>query len=881
MKKIVFYTCFSIYFIAFLSAQEVRYGLVFQSHEVEAEKRTGLDLTPKNPFSFPDGFSLSFDALFKIINSSKETGQKLLDPIYGYILRMEGDNNQNIDLILKPEFEKSFTSIASVLPKIIVTCSDSEFIANYKFSEHNNNFDEWIHIVITVETDKSLLTVMIGNEKYTSKIDNIRDFKKVRIVFGKNNYPKTLNTDVPPMIVKDITISNLKQQPLYHWALSKHTAEGVYDELKQHFAACSEPVWILDKHANWEKLLTITTKGNSQICYNEKENTIAIADKDNFFTYNTIRKTLQKDSTDDEKPLSHFINQLIFNPFTNKYYFYSFEKNTAFYDSVKKRWSNNRTDVWINHWHHNRYIYTGDSCLYTFFGYGHHLYNNEILKYDFKTDSMVKTAFNGDQILPRYLGGLGKIDDHRIIVFGGYGSESGNQELSPKNYYDAYTIDLKAKTIKKLWELNNPDYTFVVANSLVVDTIHRCFYALTFPQQKYKSRCLLYKFSIDKPECKILADSIPFTFQDIYSYADLFLNTQSNELFAVISSPLVPDSSSVLSVYSLAFPPLAQTDLYQKETAQKSDYRTILFIILGGGLLLAALMYIYYRKKKIRKDKTAEVRKIGIVDSGSGVAPEFEPLGGIKPITTRTEKQSIFLFGGFQVMDKEGRNITGEFTPLLKQLFLIILLNTLKDGKGISSFKLRETMWFDKNDENAKNNRRVSLSKLRQIFKQMGAIDIKNLNTNWIIEFDKDIYCDYYEAMILMNRLKEKSARTSKDIKRLLSIVSAGELLPNLQVEWADSFKADFANNLIDLFLNIVKQTGPDISDQDRINLIDAILIHDFLNEDAIKIKCTLLTNMGKNGLAKKVYDSFIKEYRLLFGVDYKQSFEQIISPVK
>ena len=875
MRKLIFYACFSLCFSAFMPAQEVEYGLAFRSHEVEKEKRTGLDITPEKPFSFSNGFSLSFDILIKEKSYQKSIETKLFEPIFGYILRMEGNNHQNIDLVLKPESETPATVAAS--PTIILTCSEAESLVNYKFSEHGNTYNEWIHIAMRVETDKNQLDVSIGKEKYTFTINTLHEFKNVRIAFGKNDYLKSFIRDIPPMIIKDITIGDTKQKPLYHWRLSKHTATGVYDELKNHYAVCSNPLWILDKYTNWEKQLSIDIRKNPQICYNEKENCVAFADDINFLTYNATSKTLQKDLLTYGKPCGYLVNQLVYDELEGKYCSYSFEQKASFYDPAGKKWDNNKPDTNIYYWHHNRYIYPGDSCLYMFFGYGHHKYESQILQYDFKTDSLEKIAFSGDRIPPRYLSGLGKIDDRRIIIFGGYGSETGNQESSPKNYYDAYIIDLKSRTMQKLWELNSIDHNFVVANSLIVDTLHHCFYALCFPQQKFNSHFSLYKFSIDRPEYETLADSIPFAFHDIYSYANLFLNKQDNELIAVTSSPLVTDSTSTLSIYTLAFPPLSQADLYQKEARWESKTWYIPAGIIGI-FILSSLIYSYYRRKKSRKEEREKEPENKIPDSIVNLTLEYEPVVNIKPVTTRIEKQSIFLFGGFQVMDKEGRNITGEFTPLLKQLFIIILLYTLKDGKGISSLKLREALWFDKSNESAKNNRGVSMNKLRQILEQIGEIHVKSLNLYWIVEFGKAIYCDYYEALILMHRLRENSSRTNKDIKRLLSIVSAGELLPNLQIEWVDSFKADFANDLADLFLDMLQQPGLDNSDQDRINLADSILIHDSLNEEALKIKCTILIGMGKYGLAKKTYSSFSKEYRLLFGTDFKQSFEQIIS---
>jgi len=873
MRNFVLYACFLLCFNVFLSAQEVKYGLEFRSYEVEKEKRTGLDLTPEKPFSFSKGFSLSFDILFRYKSSPSGIKKRLVDPIFGNILRIAGNNNRNIDLVLKPESETS--PLINSSPNIIATCSGSASLVDYKFSDYGNAVNEWIHIAITVETDKNKLTVSIGNKKDVFEIKNLNEFKNVRIVFGKNDFPKSLINDVPPMVIRDITISDLKQKPLYHWILSRHTPSGVYDELKNHFAACTNPLWLLDEHANWEKLSSIDILKNPQVCYNENENCVAVADEIHFFTYNIADKTLQKDLLTLGKPCGDFINQLIYNPVINKYCSYSFEKKASFYDPVRKSWDNDKPDSLLCYWHHNRYFYPGDSCLYTFFGYGHHTYRNEILQYNFKTDSLKKVDFSGDRIPPRDLSGLGKIDDHRVIVFGGYGSETGNQELSPQNYHDAYIIDLKTRQIKKMWELNT-DHNFVVANSLVVDTLHRCFYALCSPQQESNSYFLLYRFSMDKPEYKILSDSIPFTFQDTYSYADLFQNRKDNKLIAVISSPLVSYSTTTVSIYTLAFPPLAKADLYQKEITGESKTWLVPAGTIGLLALLMAAGFIYNRNKR-RKDKRTKEQENERLLSLARSDSEYEPVVGIKPVTTRAEKQSIFLFGGFQVIDKKGKDITGELTPLLKQLFIIILLNTLKDGKGISSLKLHETLWFDKNYESAKNNRSVSLNKLRQIFDQVGVVRIKNPNSYWVIEFGEDIYCDYYEALILMKRLKEKSARIGKDIRRLISIVSAGELLPNVQIEWIDSFKADFANDLIDLFLDIAQQPGLDISDKDRINLTDSILIHDSLNEEAIKLKCAILASMGKNGLAMNAYNTFAKEYRLLLGKDFKQSFEQII----
>src|ERR1700694_5951658 len=65
------------------------YGLSFNSHEVVQEKRTCLDLSPDDSLCFSGNFELAFDISFL-------TAREIY---FGYVLRIIGNNNQNIDLI--------------------------------------------------------------------------------------------------------------------------------------------------------------------------------------------------------------------------------------------------------------------------------------------------------------------------------------------------------------------------------------------------------------------------------------------------------------------------------------------------------------------------------------------------------------------------------------------------------------------------------------------------------------------------------------------------------------------------------------------------------------------------------------------------------------
>src|SRR5688500_5400060 len=65
------------------------YGLGFNSFEEVQDKRTGLDLSPDQQLCFDSDFELSFELSFL---RNKKT-------YFGYIVRIIGNDRQNIDLI--------------------------------------------------------------------------------------------------------------------------------------------------------------------------------------------------------------------------------------------------------------------------------------------------------------------------------------------------------------------------------------------------------------------------------------------------------------------------------------------------------------------------------------------------------------------------------------------------------------------------------------------------------------------------------------------------------------------------------------------------------------------------------------------------------------
>jgi DNA-binding SARP family transcriptional activator len=785
--------------------------------------------------------------------------------LYGYIFRIISDRGNTADLVIGDA-------------SLVFSMPSGDIASSLSLTDAGIVPDRWISTAICADVKRGEVSLTVGEQVRRWSTPEIRDFDRVEIIFGKINNPSRQVIDVPDMTVRNLTISDPSGKPLYAWTLSMHGQQGVYDDLKYHFAKCENPLWQLDSYGEWTRVAAFGADRTPYLAYDPDRNRVAVADQYAFCAFSVQEGHLERQTVN--RGLSYIMtaNQMIYNPLDSSFYAYNLiRENDARefvpFDRAEGRWG--ATAAHENHTdyrHHNRYFSAQHNRLYLFGGYGHLKYRDGVLIYDVGSSAWSRATLKGYTPAPRYLSGMGKVDDDHLLLFGGYGSESGDQALQAQYYYDCYIVDLRTLEARKLWTLESPAENFVVSNSLVVDTVGKSFYALCYPFMTSNTVISLYKFSLERPEYEVMAGQIPLRFKDVFSYVDLFFDRAGNRLIAATCAPGA-ESETDVSIYTMPYPPLKRADIYQTERVKRKFSATR----PAGLLLLSALSIALLLIGKGKKGKKGR----GTTGSGkaeSGAEDEPLPITGISTVR-KLQKQSINLFGGFQVIDRQGNDITADFKPLLKNLFLLILLNTIKNGKGISFSRLKEILWFDKSEESANNNRGVALSKIRQIMENVGKTQFNKKGTCWSVKFGEEVYCDYYEALILMKKIKENRETTLRDIKRLLTIVTVGELMPNTQADWTDTFKSDFSNELVDLILHLVRQSPAPFPfpDDTGLEMANALLTHDPLNEDGLRLKCKTLVKTGKNGLAKKTYATFSKEYALLFGIKYPYTFEQTI----
>lgn len=323
------FVCFSV---SAISAQEIHYGLKFNSNNYEPEARTSLDLSPDGYLTFSKGFSMVFDAKFHFKDVH----------IYGCICRITNDKGNMIDLVIGDA-------------NLVFYMPSASIVSSTALKDVNITPNQWVPIRIKIDVEKEELIISVGEYVKKWNTPEIRNFDKVEIVFGKINDKNKQVIDVPDMTLKNLEIADLSGKPKYSWRLSKHALNGVYDDLKNHFAKCENPNWLLDNYGIWKKETTFNTKVTPYMAYNHDENVIAIADLQSFYTFSVKESRLVKQDVNKALSYAMTANQMIYSSLDSTFYAYNLVKENDAREFVPFDASKGRWGTTTEHAHHTDY----------------------------------------------------------------------------------------------------------------------------------------------------------------------------------------------------------------------------------------------------------------------------------------------------------------------------------------------------------------------------------------------------------------------------------------------------------------------------------------------------------------------------------------------
>lgn len=858
-RSILLFTCLFLLAGLFNHSYAQSYGVGFESFEVVQDKRTGLDLSPEGPICIDDDFELSFELSFL---RNKKT-------YFGYIVRVLADDQQNIDLI----YDNS--SVGQNHFKLII----GEQFSPVAFDFHGDDlFSKWNRVTLRFQKEKQQITVVYGSRSFSQPV-KYASKGCYKILFGANEYKEFRTTDVPPMKIRHVALRE-GQRTLYSWPLNETDGVKATEEVRGKAALATNPVWIKKLHYEWKLLETVTLKGYVRVGFDEKNSHVFVVGQDSLVRFSLAgNRRVAMPYRSGTQPV-YVDNQVLFDSRTNRLYnVFLNEKQVSAFDTVTRSWDKSGIlpQAKTYYLHANKFLSPADSSIYVVGGYGHLAYKNEVQRYHLPTGTWQQLDLNDSVFTPRYLAALGTTEQGAYVM-GGYGSSTGQQMLNPRNWYDLLYFDRQKRTFKKVFEFQAPKEDFVFANSMIVNEQDSSYYALIFSKHKFSSQLQLIRGSLNRPEFKLVGSQVPYQFVDIESFADLFYD-KANGRFVAVTLFRDANQQTKVSIYSLYAPPI---EIVAPQTAATSGSGSRALWIAGILLLASMTGYIlfrYFSKRSVgRRITPIPATPVHPVTADSSIhreqSSESEAETPAENEKSAPYKSCILLFGNLQLYDEDGNEITKQFSPLVKELFLVILLYSIR-WDGISSEKLKELLWFDKPSESARNNRSVNIAKLKAILDKMKYCQVSKETGYWRIKIDYgQIQVDYthYLSLIGNRKLLDKQS-----IVELAGITKRGNFLSNVEYEWLDTFKSEISNEIVDAYLRYAASVKIPDDAEFLVKLANYVFYFDPVNEEAMILKCKALAHLGKHSLAKSTFENFAREYNRIYGEDFRKDMPEVL----
>lgn len=836
------------------------HGLQFYSFNESQGKRTSLSLNDNEPFALSKQLDIQFDIMMRsdgvlfgdILNINPNTGS----PIRMAIAYKGG----------KPQLEliqgKRITPMAS-LP-----------------------MNQWLTMRLGVDAASGNIKVSFGNVSRNITVA-LRQASKATVAFG---FDAEISRDVPSMNIRNVKVAE-GGKLARHWLLDKHNDSICYDQVARSVAVAKSGMWLIDTHSRLTQIFSGEYATPVELAVDVRHGQFVVVDKKHVDYYDGRGNLSRSVPVVGESPKFNVGNAIV-SPLDSTLLVYSIDNNTtSAFDPSTGRWTTPEATLVDNsYYNHARAWDVADSSYYCFGGYGHFRYRNDLLRYDMRTRQWTHIGYK-PLLSPRYSASAAIHGDYMYIL-GGRGNDGGQQSLTTYSYYTLNRIDLRTGRQTLLWEMpatQKDKISFVLSASMIYREATHSLYTVCMDGNDI----LLLKLGLKEPGWTIV-DKIRIE-GDGYEAIDMNLyDCQAAGSILLVVNRKSSKMNSSVNVYALTAPILTSEDIMQTDGNTGASIPWALSIAVGLSVIAVAA---YCTKRRLHKRHTADAttkdaspaiettaepghqeQTATTAEPQDNTEPQDNDDGDILPMVQVQHKSFIQLLGEFRVFDRNGSDITSQCTPKLKELLLVIIFNCEKERSGhFPAERISDQLWPDKEGQAARNNRNVSMRKLRTYLAEVGDIDISGNNS--VISIDwHDVTCDYHEVMQEAKKGGDGNLSSIRELsEQTLAYLFSGTLLPDNNDPWLDDFKSNFSFMSLDYLENLLMEEIRKEHADNVLRIADIMLKHDPFNESALAAKCRTLVKSNKRGVAKNVYQSFCREYEKSLGEAFDYSFADII----
>ncbi|NIG56703.1 hypothetical protein [Chitinophaga sp. Cy-1792] len=850
------------------AAAQEGYGLEFRAKNIMPEQRTSL-VIPTVPLSNDYDYTLSFSLSFAPLSTS----------YFGYLFRFIDDREQNIDLIY------------NVHARALQIVTGNEFSGISYPMEPGTMARKWKNIRVNIGVNSHRLSLWVDKEKVGEVPLKLLPAKSGNLLFGANRDGSFRNIDLPPMRLRDIQWYRDDELQL-HFPLAQHAGTRDTDLVKGKVAYTEHPVWLQPRYHNWQLAGTWQVKGNAALAFNNKAGTLYITGQHEVLQWNAGRREMQQQLLFQPTGAPQG-NQTVFDEQHQRLYnYFPDSPQVAAYDPHQLRWSHALDSNPVTHfWHPTVFYSSYDSAIYQIGGYGDYQYKNLLRRYHPDTQQWDTPAVQGERFTPRYLSAVGMNSaGDTAYILGGYGSLNGEQLLNPHQLYDLTVLDIRHHRYTKIYTLPKPEHPYAFGGNLVIDAQQQAAYTLIYPNDRLQSAFRLMKTDLHHPRHELIGDTIAFPFVDVKSRATLYYCEQTGELLAVTSYS--PDNKiSEVKIYTLLLPVI----LPEITPVHAPWYMVLLsWKVLACLVMLLIVIWAEWRPFRIGNTVTTpDTRKEPVLllpERMITSAPVLQPIHFIPDITpveipmpqevipepavnaipAAPLQASIRLFGTFKVVDSSGKDISRQFSPLVKELFLLILLPNITDGQGITTARLTDILWPSMTQAAAKNNRSVNIAKLRSLLDKLGEYSLQKEKGRWILLADET----QIKTDLLQWRQLPAFCQAPDQHLELLK----GPLLEGLDYQWLDSYRAAICQEVISNMDEYLQHNHCQLPPARIVAICDCMLRFDPVCESAVMYKCKALAQQQQHASAHKLFLRFQEDYQEIYGEKYERKYAEMIA---
>lgn len=842
------------------------FGLKTTSRDAYFKYRSVIFLNEGKPLEFENRLSVSFDIAF------------WTNRYYGSIISVVQDENILARLIFN-----QFSDPENFLISLNVKGDNNPI--SYVIPKKSFRYNHWYRIRIDCNTVTREVTLYCNKSRIGSThIQNGLNWSAPVAFFGvTSKYP--VDYDIPGMYLRDIRIeSNGTLQ--HHWELNPWDHDRLEDKISGAYIEMQYTKWRVEDFYRFRTLAEFELSGlGYSTSLDPNTGNVFIDFRDHLIRYSLRTRKAEKITYQNSRTYPR--HAIKYNPKQNRLEsFYCARGEVAILNETTGQWSKIDTSGERDLYHYWNSLFTNplDGGVMMFGGYGWYTVKSDLGYYDYTSGKWNNLKYKGS-IKPR--GGAMVFEGFhygQVFIFGGSGNESGKQQDVYQEFNDLHLLDLRDTTIRLVWndsksKVFTEDYYMfkLLPESGWLDKKDSLFFYVYMLTKDGQSIGKLFRNSTSFPNEVQVAESFLIGDDEKTTIAHLTYVPKNNELIII---GVMGDGKTV-SVSSMLYPPVNSDsipDLVNENAS--SDNLNAIWFFLGGLIVIAvAAGALYFRKK-------SRTKSVGTIDKSSQTAESVAHPNGVSMEDEQLsdslkdgKKNAVEVMGGFRLYNADGDDISNQFTPRIKELFLLIWCRTfLTRTHGITSEELSDILWESASPESAKTNRGVNINKLRKLLAPVNGIEVVFEDKLWRITVSREAVCDFVRYKKLKNAVKRSENVKLKHFEYLADVLTpAGGLLPGADYPWLDPLKEAVNSEIRGFLKDTVCSDLLGDNFSLRMRLCDCSLRIEPLQEDIVRIKLKILTKTGDHSVALNTFKQFCNEYQEMFSTPFAKEFHNFL----